>query len=84
MHEVVTFSGCRQLVEQPQLLHTGNERVHCAQLHEPHDHSSRGILGVRLLLLFRFAATEGHRIMRLRSYSFHTYQQIIRSNIELD
>jgi hypothetical protein len=83
VHEVVTFSGCRQLVEQPQLLHKGNERVHCAQPHEPHQHSSRGILGVRLLLLllFHFAATEGHSILRLRSPSFHNYQKINRSNL---
>jgi len=52
------FFDCRQLVEQPQLLHAGHERVCCAQLQEPHDYSSGGVLGVRLIL-FHCAATDG-------------------------
>lgn len=59
MHEGVNFfSDCRQLVEQPQLLHAGHEWVSCAQLQEPHDYSSGGVLGVRLIL-FHSAATDG-------------------------
>jgi hypothetical protein len=55
---VIFFSDYRQLVEQPQLLHGGPDRVCCAQLQEPHDYSSGGVLGVRLIL-FHSAATDG-------------------------